>query len=366
MRVIYRIVIVIAILCMFLPITNVVYAEGTMNEDYNEIYYVIYDENGQYLFERTGASVGDYYIDSDYNKYEVVKLDDVRHMGVAKHIGIVQKPNISVSDKANPIYTPMDKTICMYMTHNDESYRLSDGVDSVYGAGGIHDVAKYFANSLNGYGIKVYVDETLHIPHDTLAYSRSSSTAKSLINEYNPNAIFDIHRDGTSRSQYLSVVDGKEASKVRIVVGKANSNMEINESFAVYLMTVGNEVAPGLFKDIYYASGHYNQGLHPKAILFEMGCHMIEKELVLASCDNLAKVVNTALYNTTVDEDTGDLTINSTPTVDTPTVNDALDQRHEETQNNIDNTNTLIRLLIWGVAITAILWVVIRYVKIRK
>ncbi len=362
MRLVNRIC--ICILLVVLVISNV-HIVRAVDDDVVERYYVIYDEAGGYLFEKTGVCVGDYYITNDYRKYEIIALDDNNNIGKARFVRLIDRPNISISDNANPISTA-DKTICLYMTHNDESYVPTDGVDSVYGKGGIHDVAKRLARGLQSYGITTHIDETLHIPHDYLAYSRSKNTAKRMIDEYEPNAIFDIHRDGTSRSQYAKVLDGVETSMVRIVVGKANSNMEINENFAIYLMTVGNEIAPGLFKDIYYASGHYNQALHPKAILFEMGCHMIEKELVLSSCDRLAEVVNVALFNTTVDNNTGDLTINDTPTADAPTIDEALEQQNDEVNSNRANTSSLIRLLVWLAIVVGLVGYIIKYLKKKR
>ena len=42
----------------------------------------------------------------------------------------------------------------------------------------------------------------------------------------------------------IANVDGKERGRVRIVIGKANPNMALNEEFATYLMAVGNELYP--------------------------------------------------------------------------------------------------------------------------
>mgnify|MGYP003301665834 CR=1 FL=1 len=52
-------------------------------------------------------------------------------------------------------------------------------------------------------GLSVVHDETLHIPHNSSAYSRSRTTANKLL-QNGANAIFDIHRDGASRSFYLT------------------------------------------------------------------------------------------------------------------------------------------------------------------
>jgi len=54
-----------------------------------------------------------------------------------------------------------------------------------------------------------------------------------------------------------------------------------------------------------------------------MGTHTIEKSYVEESAKELAKVINTTLYKTTVNEDNGDLTI-GTPT-EQPSVNDKLE-----------------------------------------
>ena len=145
-------VIKISVIILALLITTImpdyVYAD-TENFDH----YTIYNEVGEYLFEKTGVEVGDYYISNKYQKYEVISIDDTTGTGVAKFLYTVEKPKVNFNPYANPISTNTNKVICMYMTHNDESYVPTDGTESVYGAGGIHDVAKYFANALESYGI---------------------------------------------------------------------------------------------------------------------------------------------------------------------------------------------------------------------
>lgn len=288
--------------------------------------YSVYDENFELLFQKDAVFVGDGYLTDDYQYYEVVYVDEESKKGIAKFIRIVNPPKVNFSNSPKPIKIE-DRVICLYMTHNDESYLPSDGVDSVYGNGGIKDVAEAFKKELEKYFIDVYLDDSLHIPHDTSAYSRSSKTAKTLINTHKPDAIFDIHRDATRRGFYVADVNGKERGRVRMVIGKANPNMAVNEEFALYLKAVANELYPWLFTDIYYASGHYNQALDSKAILFEMGCHLIEKELEIESMKELAEVVTTALYQTTVNSDTGNLTINGPETEQDITINDYMNEK---------------------------------------
>lgn len=288
--------------------------------------YTIYDDNLKELCQKDVVEVGDSYMSKDYKYYEIVYVDSEKKTALAKFVREVQKPKVEFSTTPGPISIE-NRVICMYMTHNDESYVPTDGVDSIYGNGGIKDVALAFKSELEKYFINVYFDDTLHIPHDTSAYSRSLKTAKSLQSQYSPDALFDIHRDGASRKFYVTEVDGEERGRVRMVIGKANANMALNEEFALYLMAVGNELYPWLFTDIYYASGHYNQSIDSKAILFEMGSHLVEKELVIDSMKELAEVVTTAMYKTTINTDTGDLTVNGTETKTDIIVNDILDEK---------------------------------------
>jgi len=322
--------------------------------------YKIYDNEFNLLFEREDPVVGDNYLSKDFKFYEIVYIDNDNKTGIAKFIREVKPPNVKKSYLPTPIKIE-DRTICMYMTHNDESYIPSDGVDSVYGNGGIKDVALAFKNELEKYMIDVYFDDTLHIPHDTSAYSRSQKTAKKLQEDYSPDALFDIHRDGASRKFYIANVDGVERGRVRMVIGKANPNMQLNEEFATYLMAVGNELYPWLFTDIYYASGHYNQALGSKAILFEMGSHLIEKELMIDSMAELAEVVTTALYQTTVNSNTGDLTVNGVENEENIVINDAL-----ETKENY-KTGLMVTTIIIVLSATACVYLFfVIYYNLRK
>ena len=314
----------------------IVYAEN-LNEDYLDVrsdvdVYSIYDEDFNLLFQKDSVELGDGYMSPDKKYYEVVFVDDEKFMGIAKFVRYVKLPNVDVSHSPKRINLER-RVICMYMSHNDESYVPTDGVDSVYGNGGIKDVALAFKKQLENNLIDVYFDDTLHIPHDSKAYSRSKVTAEALYSKYSPDAIFDIHRDATSRKFYVANVDGEERGRVRIVLGKSNPNMTINEEFALYLVAVANELYPWLITDIYYGGGHYNQSIDGKALLFEMGTYLIEKELVIDSLDELAEVVTTALYNTTVNEESGDITINGVEDEENVVVNEYIEEKQKVNYN---------------------------------
>lgn len=346
----YLILIVLFICLIYgLNTSKIAYADVTITTP-NTIIFSVYDENFNLLFQKDEVRVGDGYMSEDFKYYEVVYLDEENSKGIAKFLRQVKPPKVDISTIPKPIKIE-DRVICMYMTHNDESYLPSDGYDSIYGNGGIKDVAEAFQKELSKYFIDVYLDDTLHIPHDANAYYRSQKTAQSLISSYKPDAIFDIHRDATKRSFYVTEVNGKERGRVRMVIGKANPNMALNEEFAIFLMAVANELYPWLFTDIYYASGHYNQGLDSKAILFEMGSHLVEKELEIASMKELAEVVTTALYNTTVDKSSGDLTINGTENSENVNVNEYMEEKEKFKINILGLSISLVAIA--GVSIYA-------------
>ncbi len=325
---IFIIVSLLILAMLLLPNLNFAFAvDGQVNDS-----YIVYTTEHEYLFEKSDVEEGDLILTKDFKQYQIEKIDQENRIAYAKFVKDVKKPNISKKPKgARTLSNNREKkNISMYLTHNDESFKPTDGYDSIYGAGGIHDVAKKFKNELEKKGISVTLDETLHIPHNSSAYTRSGVTAKKL-NEEKPDALFDIHRDGVARSYYLTKVNGKEASKVRIVVGKSNPNFEQNYEFATVVFAVGQELYPWLFSDIYCGKGHYNQALQNKALLFEMGTYLIEKDLVYTSMPYLADVVNTVLYDTTVegDENTKDPVVDNIiingDDMKNPTVSDHFD-----------------------------------------
>ncbi len=316
--------------------------------------YIIYDENGEIICEKSSIEVGDGFITSDFYEYEIIEIDN--HKGYAKLIRKLDPPKIKYDNnvRKNKMSArgQLAKKICLYMTHNDESYTPTDGYDSIYGAGGIHDVATTFKDELTKKGINVVLDETLHIPHNSTAYTRSAVTANRLLSEERPDAMFDVHRDGVSKSYYYVTNNGEGYSKVRIVIGKSNPNFDENYAFAQKIFALGNSKYPFLFSDIYLGKGHYNQALQPTDLLFEMGTYLIEKEYVLKSVPLLADVVDTALYASETDGD-GNISIDDPnkpdeivdispkpPTNNGNNINNGTTNNGESNNNSENNTTT--------------------------
>ena len=275
---------------------------GNVHADTNE-YYTIYDKNdsSKVLFMKgDNVNVDDEYISSDNILYIIESVDESNKTGVASFKEDIKMPVYNVKrneELSSASASVTNKKIGLYHTHNDECYNVDDGTDSIYGKGGIHDVGKTLKNNLESLGITVYYNEDLHLPHDSGAYTRSQSTASNLLRN-GLDAIFDVHRDATPKSEYITTVNGEKMSKVRMVIGSANVRSAINKEFALNIKAYADEVYPGLIKDIYIGRGNYNQQLSERALLFEMGTNLIEKDLVKKSTLPLAKTIDVVLYGT--------------------------------------------------------------------
>ena len=286
------------------------------------ISYIVIDQDENVISELTNVEHGDSII-VDYKEYEIDFIDYEQKVAYARLIRTLPKPKRSLEKDTNNSNNTSKRTIGLYMTHNDESYMIGDGVSSINGAGGIHDVAKNLASDLSALGYSIYLKETIHNPHDSGAYTRSRVTAKALLNE-NVDALFDIHRDGVARSVYVKTIDGIERCKVRIVIGKGNSNYQKNLDFALQMVSVAEEICPWLFLDIYSGKGTYNQNLREDILLFEMGTYLAEKDLVMQTTSSLAKVIDATLdakfVTTTPDINTG---TNTDTSIDNSTAPDS-------------------------------------------
>ena len=295
----------LALYAAFLPIASA--------DDLTESLHVAVDDTGAYLFSISGEiNEGDEYINADNILYRIATVQNGN--AIAEKIGEETMPDVSWLEvgEAQPVFAAENavpaagsgksddsrKLIAMYVTHSDESYVPSDGTQSIDGQGGIYDVARDLRDALQQQGIDVILDESTHLPHDSGAYRRSRQTAERLLQK-GPDAIIDIHRDGIpDQNEYACSIDGENASRVRLLVGRANQNSAVNREFAKQLKAVADKQYPGLVKDIFIGKGNYNQDLAPHAILLEFGTHTISKERVLNSTDMMAQVVSTALYGT--------------------------------------------------------------------
>lgn len=240
---------------------------------------------------------GDQYIAGDNTLYTVVRIEG--EQVILRSEGTVTLPDVSWlqdEDAALAVASTGEKRMGLYCTHSDESYEPSDGTYSNDERGSIYQVAKKLADVLEDRGVSVEVADTLHHPHDAGAYRRSRQTAVQLLKAA-PDALLDIHRDGIpDPEEYAVSIGGKDVSKIRLLVGRGNQNMEANKDFALTVKAVADKVYPGLIKDIYMGKGAFNQDLYPRALLLECGTYTLSKDRVLATMPLMGDVLYRAMY----------------------------------------------------------------------
>lgn len=263
-----------------------------------EAVYRIEDQSGAEITHYVGEpEAGDEYIARDNSHYIVRSVDKTAHTAVAERVGVYAMPDVSwLHSDSMAVAADTGRAVAMYCTHSDESYVPTDGESSVTPRGGIYDVATALKENLEEKGVKVYYDDSTHHPHDSGAYRRSRSTAEGLLHD-DVDAIFDIHRDGIEDpSQYETTIDGKDATMVRLLVGRSNQNASANKAFAAEIKAVADEMYPELIRDIYIGKGTYNQDLSPRSMLLEFGTHTIDQERAEEATQYMASVIEKTLY----------------------------------------------------------------------
>lgn len=266
------------------------------SEEGEDVYRLL-DEQGETLTFFAGTpEPGDEYVTGDNRLYRVTQVDQGGKAARTQAMGKFALPNVDWAlESALPV-AARNKAVAIYCTHSDESYVPTDGASSIEKRGGIYDVAESLKKALEEKGITVKYSDENHYPHDAGAYRRSRATAASLAEE-GVDAIFDVHRDGIpDASQYTSEVDGRDVTKVRLLVGRSNQNAEANKQFAAQIKAIADQKYPGLVKDIYIGKGTYNQDLMSQAVLLEFGTHTSDKNEVLASTAFMADVLDRVLY----------------------------------------------------------------------
>ncbi|MEG0146691.1 MAG: stage II sporulation protein P, partial [Clostridia bacterium] len=238
-------------------------------------------------------------IAQDDRLYRVVEVNGDALSATAELIGYEPVNDAAAFALFEAARAAPKKLVSMYSTHSDESYVPTDGSASKTKDAGIYDVGDALKAQLEARGIEVvYSDETF-LPHDAGAYRRSRATAEELL-KGGPAALLDLHRDGIpDPDEYAKKIDGENATKVRLLVGKSNANASANRAFAKEIKASADKKYPGLIKDIYVGKGNYNQELYPKSLLLEFGTHTLSKERAIQSTEYMADVLNDVLFGGT-------------------------------------------------------------------
>ncbi|MEW6242660.1 MAG: stage II sporulation protein P [Bacillota bacterium] len=134
-------------------------------------------------------------------------------------------------------------------------------------------VGRELAAALTHLGIRVHHNTQFHDLGTRAgresAYARSLVTLWGMLQLY-PDAamVIDLHRDASS---HYATVQGEVLPRVLLIVGDDNPGWQKNLAFAQRVSDRINTVYPGLSKDVRVLDARFNQHLHPRAFLMEIG-----------------------------------------------------------------------------------------------
>lgn len=205
--------------------------------------------------------------------------------------------------------------IAIYHTHTSETYlddpRKQDNNGHVFpgNIGYVGKVGSRMAEILSEkYNFRVIHTTKIHDYRYSMSYYNSRKTVKELVkNNPDIDLLLDIHRDGIknldSRDTITTVINDQRVAKVMIVVtnGKFNfahldledhhQEWEKNLNYARKFASKMEEMYPGLLSRLEIRDTTYNQDLHPRALLLEIGDYRNTTQEAIMSAELLASVI---------------------------------------------------------------------------
>ncbi|MHB1125810.1 MAG: stage II sporulation protein P [Bacillota bacterium] len=212
-------------------------------------------------------------------------------------------PSYEPEDPAEASSVNQGPLVAIYNTHNAESYIPSGGKDKDEGQnGGVVKLASGIARTLEEhYSVPTVQSETIHdYPSFPMSYQNSAKTVQEILRK-NPSVkiVMDIHRDAGIDKKQVIKVDEREAAKILFIVGSDtrldHPNWKKNWDFARQVAAKMDSLYPGLSKGVRVQSGRYNQNLHPRAILVEVGSAYNSLEEAAYTGELLARVISEVL-----------------------------------------------------------------------
>ncbi|MDT8901974.1 stage II sporulation protein P [Anaeroselena agilis] len=197
--------------------------------------------------------------------------------------------------------TPDGKPLVgIYHTHTAESFVPSCGASHKPGGqrGEIVEVGAALQKRLAQHGIAAVHSRNIHdFPSFMKAYGPSEKTVRKMLADYpSIQMVFDIHRDAEKRDNVTVTVNGVAMARIALVVGMGQQDLvqphwQQNHAFAKLIDARLNQHFPGLSRGIQLVDWRYNQHLHPRALLIEVGSQESSKEEAIRSIELLGDVV---------------------------------------------------------------------------
>lgn len=224
---------------------------------------------------------------------------DVSPLTISPAVPVVPEPinNLPPAPTPNASRAPL---IFLYHTHNSESFVPESGQPHVYNnpEQTIVRVGLVLAQELEKLGASVIHSSEDHVRQAfDQSYTRSLQTLTRTLREYPQiDFVFDVHRDGLPRSLTTTAIGGQSVARVKIVVGRNEAlghlNWRQNYAFALALQQSLESVHAGFSRGILLREhGRFNQHLHPRTLLIEIGGHENTMEEVLRATRLLAQAI---------------------------------------------------------------------------
>ena len=124
------------------------------------------------------------------------------------------------------------------------------------------------------YGIKTIHNQDVFDQPRRYAYGKARPTIEEIV-ENNPDIgmVVDLHRDGISRNLTTVEVDDQKVGKTLIVIGSQHDKWRKNFNFGLKLEQALDKLEPAVSRGVRKQPFTYNQGLHSRSILVEIGGH---------------------------------------------------------------------------------------------
>jgi stage II sporulation protein P len=202
-----------------------------------------------------------------------------------------------------PVFAPVfplpgysEAAVLLYHTHISESFsevRFTDNLDHTVARLGV-ELVRLLEKE---YGIPVWHDQGVYDQPRTTAYEKARPLIGGII-EKNPQLkmVIDLHRDGVARNVTTADFQGSPIAKFLLVVGTGHPDWHENYRIALRLHRELEAVAPGLSRGVRMQDFVYNQDLHPRSILVEVGGHENSLEEAMRAVPYLAEALARTFY----------------------------------------------------------------------
>lgn len=197
----------------------------------------------------------------------------------------IKRPTIHFKPKT--ISSPSKPLVGIYHTHTSESFVPTTGVTHRRGgqAGEIVAVGEALAQELGKYKVQSIHSKQVHdYPSFMKAYGPSELTVKKMLADHpSIQIVLDIHRDAEKRENSITEVNGVPVARLAIIVAVGQEDLvqphwQKNLAFAKLINDKLNKYFPGVSRGIQTQEWRYNQHLHERALLFEVGSQETSQE----------------------------------------------------------------------------------------